>query len=56
MSDYEEVQRKRAIRELERQVRRLWRKGPDAPPNPCYKPSGIRERAVQFVARRGKAM
>ena len=35
------------IRELIRTIHRMWRSGPDAPPNPSYKPNGIRERSLR---------
>ena len=54
MKDEDGADNKWLVRELERQIRRMWRTGPDAPRNPCYKPGGIRERAAQFVALNGR--
>jgi hypothetical protein len=42
---WEEIARERAVKELISSIRRMWHKGPDAPPNPPFKPNGIRERA-----------
>ena len=40
------------VRELIRSIQRMMHPGPDAPPNPPFKPGGIRERATRNVRRR----